>query len=133
MIKKTMFMLLAVAMVASSVQAAEVRLTAQQSLKSGLTPTRTTTGLSTANTYKFRNDGKTFLLLEKTGAGDCTVTFTMPNTVYGLTITAPTVSVVATTGDKVIGPFPAIYADANSDVTFTLSDTVGLSLSTIRL
>jgi hypothetical protein len=114
--------------------ASEVRLSVEQMLKSGLAAAYTSTGLSTANTYKVRNDGKVFLHFKKTGAGDATVTITTPNTAQGLAISDQTVTVVATTGDKFVGPLaPSLFNDASSDVSFTVSDTVGLSIAVIRL
>lgn len=119
---------------AAPVMASEVRLSVEQALKSGLAATYTASGLLAANTYKFRNDGNVFLHFKKTGAGACTVTITTPGTVQGLAITDQTVTVPATTGDQFVGPLPAsLFNDAASDVSFTISDTVGLSIAVIRL
>lgn len=91
-------------------------------------------GLSTSDTYKFNNDGKTFLHIKKSGAGACTVTISTPNTVDGLAIADLTVSVPATTGDKMIGPFPReIYNDANGQVSVTFSEITGLTAAVARL
>jgi len=133
--KSKMFLaaVLALAM-ASPVTATEVRLTVEQMLKAGLTVTYTSSGLLTTNTYKVRNDGKVFLHFKKTGAGACTVTITTPNTSQGLAISDQTVTVDATTGDEMVGPLPpSLFNDSSSDVSFTISDTVGLSIGVIRL
>lgn len=110
-------------------------MTVLQSSKSGVTPTRTSTGLvASSRTYKARNDGKLFLLFAKTGAGTCTVTITTPGTVGGIAIADQTVTVDAINGDRVIGPLPTrIFNDSNGDIQFTLSDTVGLSMTAIKL
>lgn len=133
---KNMKMLLAAVLAAAlavPAAASEVRLSVEQNLKSGLAATYTSSGLLAANTYKFRNDGKVFLHFKKTGAGDCTVTITTPGTSQGLAIADQTVTVVATTGDKFVGPLPpSLFNDASSDVSFTISDTVGLSIGVIR-
>lgn len=114
--------------------AAETRLSVQQMVKGGLTATYTNSGLNTTDTYKFRNDGKVFVHFKKTGAGACTVTITTPNTQDGLAISDQTVTVDATTGDEMVGPLaPSLFNDASSDVSFTLSDTVGLSIAVVRL
>lgn len=121
-------------LLAVPVFSAETRISVQQAIKGGLTPTRTSSGLNTTDTYKFRNDGKVFILFEKTGAGSCTVTITTPNTSDGLAISDQTVTVAASTGDVVVGPLsPSLFNDASGDVSFTLSDTVGLSIAVIRL
>ncbi len=133
---KMKMLLAAVVAVAMAIPAAasEVRLSVEQSLKSGLAATYTSSGLLAANTYKVRNDGKVFLHFKKTGAGDCTVTITTPGTSQGLAIADQTVTVAATTGDKFVGPLPAsLFNDASSDVSFSISDTVGLSIAVIRL
>ena len=119
---------------AATAYAITVTVSSQQLLNSGLAATYTSTGLSTSNTYSFNNDGRVFLHFKKTGAGDCTVTITTPGTVQGLAIADVTVSVPATTGDKFVGPFStSLFNDASQNVSYTLSDTVGLSVALLRL
>src|SRR5581483_1688841 len=99
----------------------------------GLAPTRNA-GLSNANTYKFRNNGKTFLHFRKTGANACTVTLVAQGTLRGKAITNPTVNVPANTGDVMIGPFPYdVYNDTNHDVSFTLSEVTGLDVAVVAI
>lgn len=91
-------------------------------------------GLSTGNTYKFRNNGKTFLHFKKTGANACTVTINSPVTLKGHAVAAQTVVVPATTGDVHIGPLAAeVYDDLSHDVSFTVSEVTGLSVAVISL
>lgn len=132
--KKTVICAALVALV-GAVAFAATSVTVQTVSESGVTPTRTSTGLvTTVGGYKFRNDGKTFLLFEKTGAGTATISFGAAVTYRGLAISSRTLTVDATAGDRVIGPFPANpYNDGNGDVIFTISDTVGLSMAVIRL
>lgn len=112
---------------------ADVTLTPQQCGIAGITPSYTGS-LSAANTYLVRNSGKVFLHFKKTGAGDCTVTLQTPITVEGLAVEEPTVTVPATTGDKMIGPFsPAVFNDQNGDLKFTLSEITGLSVAVVEL
>lgn len=81
-----------------------------------------------SNTYLVRNDGKTILHFKKSGAGDCDVTITTPNTVGGNAIADRVVTVPASTGDVFIGPFPpSIYNDVNGDIEFSLEEVTGLT------
>jgi hypothetical protein len=99
----------------------------------GLAPTRNA-GLSIANTYKVRNNGKTFLHFRKSGANACTVTLVGQGTLRGKALAALTVNVPANTGDVMIGPFPAdVYNDTNHDVSFTLSEVTGLDVAVVAI
>lgn len=90
--------------------------------------------LSTSDTYTFPNDGQTFLHFKKSGAGACVVTIVTPNTSDGLAVADLTVSVPATTGDKMIGPFPRdIYNDSSGLVSFTCSEVTGLTVAIATL
>src|SRR3990172_3796021 len=107
---------------------ADVRLTPQQGLDSGITVARTGS-LSVSNTYLVRNNGKCLLLFEKTGAGNCIVTVQTPATVGSLAVAERTVTVVATTGDVAAGPFPVgVYNDGSDDLKFTLDEITGLTV-----
>lgn len=112
---------------------ADVDLTAEQITRVGINATDTGS-LSTSDTYKVRNDGKTFLHFKKSGAGACTVTFVTPGTVDGLAVADRTVSVPATTGDVMVGPFPRrIYNDSDGELAFTLSEITGLTVAVLTL
>lgn len=88
--------------------------------------------LSTSDTYKFRNSGKTRLLVEKSGAGTCTLTMVTPATVRGLAVADKTATVPASTGDMAFGPFPpSIYNDENGDMSITFSEITGLTAAVI--
>ncbi len=107
----------------------------QQVVKAGLATSYTASGLVAATrTYQFSNDGRVFLHLKKTGAGACVVTVVTQATSQGYAIEDQVISVAATTGDELIGPFAAsLFNDASELVSFTLSDTVGLSIAAFRL
>lgn len=91
-------------------------------------------GLSTSNTYKFRNNGRTILHFKKTGANACTVTIAAQATVRGHSVAAETVNVPATIGDVFVGPFASgVYDDVNHDVSFTLSEVTGLVVEVLQL
>lgn len=123
-----------VALASICADAANVAVSVQQVVNSGLATSYTSSGLTTSDTYQFTNDGRMFLHIKKTGAGDCTVTITTPATTQGFAIGDRTVTIAATTGDKLIGPFPAsLFNDASELVSFTLSDTVGLSIAALKL
>ena len=106
---------------------ANVTLTPQQISRTGVDLTDTGS-LSTSNNYFFRNTGREFLHFKKTGAGACVVTIVTPKTVAGLAVADPTVSVPATTGDLMVGPFPPdTFNNPSGDVEFTLSEITGLT------
>lgn len=112
---------------------ANVTLTPQQVVKGGAAVTRTGS-LSVADTYVVRNDGKTILHFRKSGAGACTVTVQTPAQVGGLDVAENTVTVPATTGDVVCGPFQAsIFNDGSGDVKFTLSEITGLDVAVLKV
>ena len=103
--------------------------------------TRTSSGLTPAyaagsatETYLIPNNGRVFLHVKKTGAGDCTVTVPTPGTVDSLAVTDYTATVVATTGDKMIGPFPpSAYNNAAGQISVTFSEVTDLTFAVIRL
>lgn len=112
---------------------ADVDLTIQKIVATGLTPSYTGS-LATTNTYKIRNNGRVFVQVKKSGAGDCTVTIATPKTVGGLAVADQTVTVAATTGDKQIGPWPPdIYNDGSGDVNLTFSEITGLTVGAFEL
>lgn len=113
-------------------------LATQQLTDLGAAPAYTAAGatplLNTGDAYTFNNDGRTLLYFKKTGAGACTVTVVTPNTVRGKAIADTTFVVPATTGDVMAGPFPPdLYNDANSNVSFSVSDATGLSVAIVRI
>jgi len=113
---------------------ADVRLSVQKIIQAGLTPAQTGSLTATTVDYVFKNSGKTFLYLVKGGAGDCVATLTTPAEVGGLAVSNPAVTIVATTGIKMVGPLPpAIFNDANGDCRVTFSETTGLTAGVYEL
>lgn len=96
----------------------------------GLTPTYQGS-LSTGDTYVIPNDGRIFLHVKKSGAGECTVTVDTPGTVDDLAVAQRTFTVPASTGDKMHGPYPTNVYGANLRVTF--SEVTGLTFAAVRL
>jgi hypothetical protein len=112
---------------------ADVTLNPQKLSDVGVAPTRAGS-LSASNTYIVRNNGRTLLLFEKTGAGNCTVTVQTPAKQGGLDVAERTFNVPATTGDVAAGPFPpSLYNDASGDLRFTLSEVTGLTVAVVSL
>jgi hypothetical protein len=92
--------------------------------------------LNVVDTFVFSNDGRTVLHFMKSGAGACTVTISTPGTVDGLAVADRTVTVAATTGDVVIGPFPPDTYNTPGLSTFagfTVSEVTGLTVAILRL
>ena len=111
---------------------ADRRLTPDKALVAGTTPTELT-NILTADNHQVRNDGRVMLRAVKAAAVDAVFTFTTPGTVSGLAIEDPTATVPATTGKKVMGPFPpAIYNDASGDLRFTVSNVASLTLEVFQ-
>jgi len=106
-----------------------ITLTPQTMSRAGVTPTYTGS-LSTANTYRVANNGRTLLHFKKTQATDCVVTIQTPRTVGGLAVAEHTVTVPASTGDKLIGALdPALFNVAGQNyLEFTLSNIDGLTV-----
>ena len=112
---------------------ADVRLTPQVLTTSGITPSYTGSH-STSDTYLVRNNGRCYVHIKKSGAGDCDATFETPGNVGGNAIADLVVTVPATTGDKMIGPFPPnIYNDSVGDVNITFSEITGLTIAVVEM
>ena len=91
--------------------------------------------LQTSNVYQVNNDGRVFLQFKKSQATDCVVTFRTPGSVDGNAIAELTVTVPASTGDKMIGEFdPTVYNVLGAhDLEFTLSHISGLTVGAFLL
>jgi hypothetical protein len=112
---------------------ADVRLSPQQMVDTGVIESFTGS-LATTNTYVVRNSGRMVLHFKKANAVNCDVTVQTPKTVGGLAVSEQVVRVLASGGDKVIGPFtPSLYNDGFGDVRFTLSDVDGLTVSALEM
>ena len=81
--------------------------TVQSISRDGVTPTF---GAANADGYALPGDGRTWIECKNINGATRTVTADIPGTVDGLAVTDKAVVVAATTGDKIIGPFPpSIY------------------------
>lgn len=83
----------------------------------------------------FPPDDRTFIYVKNTNAATRTITVTTPATVSGLAIADPGPTIAATTGELIMGPFPAsIYADPTTGLaTVTPSATAGVTIACVRL
>lgn len=119
---------------------ADNRLDVQQIDEDGLVAAYASAGsgagqLNVSDTYKINNDGRVILHFKKSGASDCIVTVDTPGSVNGLAIAQRTATVVASTGDVFMGPFPpAVYNQpGTSDFQFTLDQITGLTAAALRI
>lgn len=111
---------------------ARTALTVQPVSIAGLAPAYT--AADQPNGHEFVNDGNMLLHVKNTGGGACTVTLQTPAVVSGVAVSDPTVSVPATTGDRMIGPFdPTIFNQAGGLVYVDLSTGTGVTLAAIKL
>ena len=112
---------------------ADVRKAVQQVTRGGLAATYTTP--TTTDVYLINNDGRVMIHVLKTGAGSCTVTLNTGATYGGLAIANPTVTVPATTGDVMIGPFPpGIFNDpGTSDMRVSFGEVTGLTFAAVKV
>jgi hypothetical protein len=113
---------------------ANVNLAIQNITQLGVAPTYTGS-LSISDVYRVVNNGKVIIHFKKTGAGACTVTFQTPRQVAGLEVAEHTVSVPATTGDRLCSAFdPSVYnAGGENFLEFTLSEITGLSVGVFQV
>lgn len=114
---------------------ANITLTTEDISRAGIDANDQSLAGNLADTMFVPNDGRMFLHFKKSGAGACTVTIVTPGTVAGLAIADLTHSVPATTGDRMIGPFPPdIFNDPSTGMlSFTVSEVTGLTVSRLRL
>ena len=111
---------------------ADIDLTVQQIIPTGLVVVHTGS-LSIANTYKLRNDGRSFIRVVNGGGSPCNVTIATPRTVGGLAVADQSASVAAGTEEN-IGPFPpSIYNDSIGDVDITFDFITTVTVAALRV
>lgn len=102
-----------------------------------LTAAGTAIPASSSDQHSFVNDGSTLLRVKNTGASACVVTVyfqgtTTPN-VDGMTLSTDkgrTFSVAASTGDRLLGPFPPTVYGTNVLVSY--STTSGATVTVYK-
>lgn len=85
------------------------------------------------NGNKFLNSGKECLHVKNASASPITVTIATPGQVDGMDIGDLTISVAATTGDVLIGPFTKTFEAQDSWVLATFSAVTTVTVGVIRL
>jgi hypothetical protein len=85
-----------------------------------------------------QNDGRVVLIVKNTGGSPTNVTVDDPNSGTPPAATAfnpdVVIAVPATTGERVIGPFPpARFNDASGNVNLAFSVTTGVTWAAVRL
>jgi hypothetical protein len=80
----------------------------------------------------FVNTGREHLIITNGSGAPITVTFVVPKTIDGLTVSNKTMSVAAG-ATRVVGPFPVdTYSDANGNVSLTYSGVTTLTIGVIQ-
>lgn len=103
-------------------------LSVQDIVRTGLTPSfeaAETDGEAIDN-----SSHKVFIHVKNTNAASITVDIITPGTIDGMAIPDKQVTVPATTGDKMIGPFPAGLYDQN-DTTLGIAKAVHIDFSAV--
>jgi len=106
-------------------------LAVQQIGRAGITP-----AFTSANTdgHSVLNDGKTFIEVKNGSGAPIVVTIDTPQTVDGLAVAQRTVSVAATTGDQMIGPFTTDYNQPGTEyLLVTFASVTSLTCGAFRV
>jgi len=110
--------------------AAAATLAIQDIVRAGLTPIYTA---ATTDGFYFANNGRVFCGIKCTGSS-VTATFQTPQSNTGLAVADLVVTVPATTGDIMVGPFPPeSFNDAQGRVLVTFSSATATTLGAFRL
>ncbi len=106
-------------------------LTMQDVVRAGIAPTYAAADVAGDN---FVNDGRIMIHLKNTNAAVRNVTVITQMVVDGKAVADDLIAIPATTGDKMIGPFPpTIYNDVNGKVQLTYDAVTNLTIAVIRL
>lgn len=113
---------------------ADTRYAPLRMTRAGLT-TSYTAGIIVGTTdFVMKNDGRTFIHVKKSGAGSCSMICKTPAQIRGLDIAEVTITVPATTGDVMVGPFePSLFNDGNGDMRFNFSEVTGLTFMGVAI
>ena len=87
--------------------------------------------VAAAASQEFVNDGRTFMHIKNGSGSPITCTVTTPGTYGGHAIADTVITVGATTGEQMAGPFPkGIFnaGDGNVDITWSATTTVTLAV-----
>src|SRR3954466_1530651 len=106
-------------------------ITKQQVTMAGIAPVYT--GVTASDTFLVDDD--LFLHVKNAGGSPCTVTLTDTSvSAGGNPAVNPTVTVPATTGDRMIGPIPPVYVNAATGlITVAYSFTTSVTAALLRM
>jgi len=111
---------------------ARTTLSVQQITNSGITPSYAAATATDGDA--FANDGDVFVHVKNVGGSPVTLTIQTPGKVAGVDIAEVTVTIPATTGDKMIGPFdPTVFNQSDGKVYLDWSAVTGVTVAAIRL
>jgi len=114
---------------------ADVQLSVQSLTPGGVAPSFSALN-ATDVYYAPRRGGRTILWFKNTGS-EATITFDVTQSVEGLGLIDPTVTVPATTGERAVGNLPALYevvGGANDGkVKFSCSVASGVTVAAVSL
>jgi 2-methylaconitate cis-trans-isomerase PrpF len=103
-----------------------------QSTQAGVAPP--TFVAAAAGGDQFSNNGKTYYEVKNGSGAPITVTFARAKSCDQGGLHPTTVSVPATTGDRICGPFdPTLYNDANQMIQVTYSAVTSLTVAAVSL
>lgn len=109
---------------------ARTALVPQQVVRAGLTPVFSA---ANADGHSVANDGHVMLEVKNGSGAPITVTVQTPGTVDGLAIAELVVTIPATSGDKMIGPFqPGIYNQADGTIYVDFSAVTTVTVAAVR-
>lgn len=110
---------------------ARTALALQVPVRAGLTPSFTAANV---DGHSIANDGHTCIEVKNASGSPINVTFPIPVLVDGQAVTSLVVSIPATTGDKIIGPFPpATYNQADGKLYVDFSAVTSVNCAAIQV
>ena len=101
--------------------------------RAGVTATTGMVAATATHGNKFLNSGKECLHVKNASASPITVTIATPGQVDGMDIGDLTVSVAATTGDVIIGPFTRTFEAQENWIHAVFSDVTTVTVGAIRM
>lgn len=105
---------------------ADVVIAGQALSRTAVTPAYT--AIATGNVYRVLNNGRVILHFKKTGAGIATITFFATRQFGGLDVADFTITVPATTGDRLVADFDTdIFNDTEGYLEFETNEGTGLT------
>ena len=90
--------------------------------------------VAAAASQEFPNDGRTFVHIINTNGASRTCTFATAGTIGGHSIADTVVTIAATTGEQMVGPFSqAIYDASDGNIDITWSATADVTIGVFKL